>query len=327
MHPSTTNAGRDDSDAAINYLLDQLRVLYKQEAQLLITDPIGALECQRKREEVQEKYDQLLREKSIKIRLEGRDQFGKALLGLNFRTQVKGFKQSVLQPVPARSSVLVASSDAATGYTYNASHLLLKRLLHQVPGSTTISPIVLSLGRKSRRGDVDAIWRELAKQTGAEYGAQPSDIARLITERLRYQHVIIVLRDLDRVDPDDCVRMVWSELEDRARGTSSPYLLLFFLVDDKGTVDLGAFRAGIKKHKDVTCLVLPPISQFTKADLDRWLNSSIDDAPVGFPGQNLKALAKSVHGESEGGMPDMVLTLLCGLWKLADWELEEWLQA
>ncbi|NES00203.1 MAG: hypothetical protein F6J86_41485 [Symploca sp. SIO1B1] len=233
------------------------------------------------------------------------EQLYKLLLKLGYKRQVRLFRQLV--KAQSVSAFLIHGSPE------HGQRWLLNRLVGQyVPHSISGKVVKIDLGRKVRRTNVSALWRQLGSYFNlCSRGISPSEIAERVYRCWQTQNVLFVFHDVDCMPPaylQELIQNFWQPLTKKARnyGTSD-FQLLMFLVDYEGTV--GNLDALFSEKINPTKLypVKPPkINQFTEESLLDWMETEFEQLPIELT-HDLDDTVRAILEESEG-IPEYVLT-------------------
>ena len=251
---------------------------------------------------------------------------GDALLRLDYAGQVLLFRNTVNSKGVA--AFLVRPPANGGGEADDSIRLLVKRLLTYIPDQISTPPLKVRLGSKVRRSDTAALWRLLAKTVGPSDDAGEKEVAQRVAERLRTQNVLLIFRDLDRVDLGVCMRDFWAPLA-RAAQQAQPdrYRLILMLVDYGG-------QASLPRPQTPTMFVrLPDVRRFPKKELATWITGVLGDLPIAAlpqvnnPKQAVTLLVQQLASEGRGGGPDPVLWEILKIWQCPWGVLDKWLEA
>lgn len=205
---------------------------------------------------------------------EGR--FFKALMQLNYRQEVKIFRQflTIQQPI----SFLIR------GPRRHGQRLLLNQLYQCLPNSTSSKRIERSLRRNGRSRRIKFLWRELGEEVGTARSEGRKAIAHRIHDDLQSQHVILIFNDACLTEKgylSQLMRDFWHPLLDemarieplRAR----THQLIMFIVDYQAQADLQGVDWVETFHAPSTAHAKRPIkfelSAFCETDVKGWFDS------------------------------------------------------
>jgi hypothetical protein len=267
-------------------------------------------------------------------------QLYRILIKLGYRQQVRLFRKLVNQSAVAAFLIY--------GSPEHGQRWLLNRLVSQyVQGSLTDKVVPVSLSRRARRNDVQALWRELARQVGLKPTAPIGQILDRVYKWWTTQNVLLVFHDVDYL-PEPCfqdlLQQFWLPLADRVRQQDQQqghkqdlqqgqqqgqgHKLLMFLIDYEGHV--GQWDAPFVEKLDATWtpqlpIRSPRLEEFSDQELIDWIVAECDELPREF--HNEDAIVQEILDNSEDGIPEQVLQEICDRCG-CDWyeELEKWLK-
>ena len=254
--------------------------------------------------------------------------FFSVLRRLGYRKQIRLFRRAVEK----KDSVAFLIH----GYPDYGQSWLLNRLVSQyVEHFLTGKIIRVDVGRKVRRNDVSALWREVARQVGLK-GKQysPAEIAQQISQCIKTQDVLIVFHEVETLPKstlNELIQDFWLPLSAEVQASSSVQnrcKLLMFLIDYEGYVGEWDIPLIDKLDTDdeATVPLKPPIiREFSDGELINWVEDEYDMLPDTLTQQaddNIAAILK----DTENGIPELVLDVICSYCGY-DWyeESKKWL--
>lgn len=283
-------------------------------------------EAEKERETIQ---DQLQFKELENTSIAGSEELYHTLLRLGYRQQVRLFRR-----------LIEAESAAAFlihGYPDYGQRWLLNRLVVQyVPYLLTGKVIKVNVGRKVRRNDVSALWREVASRLGLKGKQYPlSELAQQVCQSLQTQNILLVFHEVETMLEDTLCELIqdfWLPLIEQVKEEScqpSPFKLLMFLIDYKGYVGKWAvpFVEKLNSQMNLQTPLKPPmITEFSQDDLMDWIETEYDKLPIVLT-DRVDRTVQAILANSDNGVPELALESICDRCG-CDWyeESEKWLK-
>ncbi|MEM9927958.1 MAG: hypothetical protein AAF915_30280 [Cyanobacteria bacterium P01_D01_bin.50] len=220
------------------------------------------------------------------------------------------------------------------GSRYHGQRWLLNRLA-KTCNLVTDKIVRFPLKRLGRSNDINALWRELAKQVGLEgkdLSLSGAEIAKYVCNWLQTQNVILIFNDIQRMSSGYFATLIeefWQPLVKNAANCGSDSQLLMFLVDNTGemctkNIDFTeAYTVDWNRQKPIK---LPILNKFTETILSGWFKHSGDVLPLNVIDE-IDNSVESILENCEGGTPEYVFEEICSLCD-RDWheETKKWLK-
>ena len=251
------------------------------------------------------------------------------LLRLGYRQQIRLFRR--LMETDSVAAFLIH------GYPDYGQRWLLNRLVIQyVPKLLTGKIIKVNVGRKVRRNDVSALWREVAGRVGLRgKQASPAEIAKEVCRCLQTQNVLLVFHEIDTMPETSLGELLhefWQPLVSEVQNSQcqlSSFKLLMFLVDYEGCVDdwevpfVDKLNASWGPQMPIKA---PMITEFSDDDLIDWIETEYDKLPTVLTTKVDNTVQKILEN-SDDGIPELALEAICHHCGY-DWyeESEKWLK-
>jgi hypothetical protein len=243
-----------------------------------------------------------------------RERLHSALIRLDFEDQMRIYRKLTIEKRLGAFVVLPEPPKQAE-HVGIAVGLLVTRLLRALPDHINITPLKMSFRRRVRNSGTDALWRELANLVGLPRSAERRDVVAGVVEKLKTQHVVILLTDLDDGDLDDCIDPVWAELAGAVTQAQPARSLVLVLIDLDG--ETRASTSSIPAR-----LWIRPLS---KDDISLWFRALADDCPFRLLDEHETVAHEIIAAASEHN-PDGVLEGICARseWNCPEFRLDDW---
>ena len=244
-----------------------------------------------------------------------------SLLHMDFLKQVDVFQEFINSNGKVYAFLIQGS--------INYGHIwLLKRLLEDVSHQGVIPPIEYDLKSSICPSDIDRLWRILADKVNLPPKASHEAIARAVSERLKNQNLILVLRDIDYMGEaylHDFIQEFWQPLVNGIKidnNSTNNFQLFMFLIDFKGEVSKWNIDLAqrIDQNWQPHILIQLPIEPLEKKIINLWIKSYSGSV---MPSDVTKQLdLDQLILEKTKGVPGMVLKEIYELCEY-DWYEEE----
>ena len=251
------------------------------------------------------------------------------LLRLGYRQHINLFRR-----------LIEAESVAAFlihGYPDYGQRWLLNRLVVKyVPSLLTGKVVKVNVGRKVRRNDVSALWREVARKVGLR-GKQyiPEEIAEQVCQCLQTQNILLVFHEVETMPENTLCELIhdfWLPLVSKFQEQpcqASKFKLFMFLIDYEGCVGgwQVPFIEKLNSHwNHQTPLKSPMITEFSEDDLLNWIETEYDKLPA-LHNDKVDNTVQAILANSDNGIPELALAEICDRCG-CDWyeESEKWLK-
>ncbi|MGF1495571.1 MAG: hypothetical protein ACFB8W_01925, partial [Elainellaceae cyanobacterium] len=236
-----------------------------------------------------------------------------ALLQLGYRPQARLFRRLVeKKPIGA---YLVHGPTEKYGQRW-----LVNRLLQQyVPTSMNGKKFPISLGRVGRRGDVPALWAELAVELKCDRNTPPRDIARHALHWWKTRDLILAIYDVDCLSEEFLNLLIhdfWLPLANEAEGMRSqgtPHKLLMFLIDHEAVTAQRNVPFTEKIDADTTSYYpfkSPQNREFSKEELTEWMENHFAWLPREMTKQTDETV-DVMYEMADGGVPEWTFVEIC----------------
>jgi inactive STAND len=258
----------------------------------------------------------LLQRRADIISMGSRERLRSALIRLDFENQMRCYRR-LTEKKNVGAFVVLPEPPKQAEHIEIAAGLLFERLLQALPGHLSTTPIRMSFKRRVRKSDNDALWRELARVVGLHSQAKQQDVIDQVVERLKTQHVVILLTDLDRVDFDDCIDQFWKPLASAVTDAKAAHSLVLVLVDWNGEAQAQV------STEDIPAPLW--IGSLSEDDISLWFQALADDCPLELL-EAPDAAAREIIAAASERNPDGVLEEIVSRseWKCPEFYLEEW---
>ena len=253
------------------------------------------------------------------------------LLRLGYQKQSRLFRR-LMQSESAAALLICGHPD------YGQRWLLNRLVVQYVPHLLTGKKIVVDVGRRVRRNDLSALWRELASRVGLKGKPySPADVAKQVSQCLQTQDVLLVFHEVESIPEDAFTELIdsfWKPLIEYVQADSTThdgkYKLLLFLVDYDGCVGSGTFPFVQKLGAQWTPtkpIKSPTLSKFSSDDLMNWMDREYDKLPPVLAESNVDDSVAEILESSEEGVPEWALEAICDRCG-HDWydSLKKWLK-
>ncbi|MEL6491113.1 MAG: hypothetical protein AAFQ95_14235 [Cyanobacteria bacterium J06621_3] len=257
------------------------------------------------------------------------DDIYQTLLRLGYQKQSRLFRRVI--EADSIAALLICGAP-----NYGQRWLLNRLVLQYVPHLITGKVIKVNVGRRVRRNDLSALWREVAGRVGLRGKPYtPSDIIKEVSHCLETQDVILIFNEIDAITEaalSEIVEEFWLPLTKslKAADQLSEFKLLLFLVDYDGCVGGWKFPFADKITSKWTAEVLvksPELTKFSEDDLMSWMEDEYQNLPELLTASGIDDVVESVLADSEEGVPEHALEIICDRCD-CDWyeESEKWLK-
>ncbi|MCA1994010.1 MAG: hypothetical protein LDL41_18485 [Coleofasciculus sp. S288] len=281
------------------------------------------------REKVEQQLDKVKKQLEELDKTASSESLYRTLIKLGYRQQVRVFRQLI--EAESVACFLIHGSPE-----YGQRWLLNRLVVQYVPYCMTGKVVKVDLGRRVRRSDVSALWRELGGRVGLrERQPSPSDIAERVYQWWRTQNVLLVFHDADCMpEPALCelLHNFWLPLANKARNSlsqASKFKLLMFLVDYEGCV--GDWTTPFAEKLDSTRephtpIRTPRITEFSNNELMNWIEDEYDKLPFELT-HKVDSTVQTILDNSDNGIPERALYEICDRCS-CNWyeESEKWLK-
>ncbi|MEL7072190.1 MAG: hypothetical protein AAGN15_26625 [Cyanobacteria bacterium J06581_3] len=257
------------------------------------------------------------------------DDIYQTLMRLGYQKQSRLFRRVI--EADSIAALLICGAP-----NYGQRWLLNRLVLQYVPHLITGKVIKVNVGRRVRRNDLSALWREVAGRVGLRGKSYtPSDIISEVAHCLETQDVILIFNEIDAIAEaalSEIVEEFWLPLTKSLKAANRPgeFKLLLFLVDYDGCVGGWKFPFADKITSKWTADMLvrsPMLTKFSEDDLMSWMEDEYQNLPDLLTASGIDDVVESVLADSEEGVPEHALEIICDRCD-CDWyeESEKWLK-